>query len=301
MPICYLILCPPKLTLAATPWPSGGGFSTWCYQRGVHFGLSASGPKLIAAARLTAMIPLILSPWLWPPPGWAQTSSGSPASEGSFDELPPSSSTPSAQPVTSKASPAPQPLTVLSASSEALTRSFSDSQKELYYELADQLRCPTCSGLSILQSDAPFSLQIRQTLAEQIQASLSHSEITEFFTQRYGLWILRNPPRHGFHLLAWILPLLLALMGPALLIINKLSSSSPISSPPSADQPSFDLPPPQNQRGLLNNPSKLIREELLEQMQQDLDILRQHHSHHKGSHHPPALRHPPSSSSQGLA
>ena len=87
-------------------------------------------------------------------------------------------------------------------------------KKELFTKIADDLRCPTCTGLSINQSDAPFSLQIRQAVLDQVTEGKSKDEIISYFTERYGLWILREPPKKGFHFLAWLLPALVFLLGP---------------------------------------------------------------------------------------
>lgn len=90
---------------------------------------------------------------------------------------------------------------------------LSPQQQELYKVLADELRCPTCTGLSVLQSDAPFSVEIKNAIVEQVQAGKKEKEILRFFNERFGLWILRSPPKEGFHWLAWFLPLGLVLFG----------------------------------------------------------------------------------------
>lgn len=79
--------------------------------------------------------------------------------------------------------------------------------------ISDQLRCPTCTGLSVLQSDAPFSLQIREAVIEHVKEGQSEEWILDFFTKRYGLWILREPPSEGFHLVAWLIPILFMVFG----------------------------------------------------------------------------------------
>ena len=90
-------------------------------------------------------------------------------------------------------------------------------EMELYKDIAYQLRCPTCTGLSVLESDAQFSLQIRDAVREQVLEGKSKQEILDFFTVRYGLWILREPPKEGFHLIAWLIPLAILLLGGALI------------------------------------------------------------------------------------
>ena len=87
----------------------------------------------------------------------------------------------------------------------------------LFEELSKDLRCPACQGLSVWESDAVFSNQIKDMVKTKINAGLSKEEIMQFFTARFGYWILREPPRRGFSSLAWWLPLTLLLSGPLLL------------------------------------------------------------------------------------
>lgn len=88
---------------------------------------------------------------------------------------------------------------------------------QLFEELSRDLRCPACQGLSVWESDAVFSNQIKDMVKTKINAGLSKEEILAFFTARFGYWILREPPRRGFSALAWWLPLTLLLGGPLLL------------------------------------------------------------------------------------
>ena len=89
---------------------------------------------------------------------------------------------------------------------------LSEKEHALLLDVGDDLRCPTCTGLSILQSDALFAVQIRKAAIEEIKKGRSKQEILDFFTERYGLWILRAPPLEGSHLLIWFLPVLITLL-----------------------------------------------------------------------------------------
>jgi len=116
---------------------------------------------------------------------------------------------------------------VLGLCSFAVHSKADDSLKKVYpsegkvglefRDIAKELRCPTCTGLSVLESDAQFSVQIKDIVLEQVNAGKSKSEILEHFTERYGPWILRAPPKEGVNLLAWIVPLALLTVGPILL------------------------------------------------------------------------------------
>lgn len=108
-----------------------------------------------------------------------------------------------------------------SASIQSFNREFQSlpsEQQEKIKDISRQLRCPTCTGLSILESDAPFSLQMRSAVLAQVKEGKSSDAILTFFTERYGMWILREPPRSGFHMLAWLLPCLLLILGPLVLL-----------------------------------------------------------------------------------
>ena len=86
--------------------------------------------------------------------------------------------------------------------------------QDQFRDVASDLRCPTCVGLSVLESDAPFSKQIKDEVTNQLKAGKSHEDILTFFTERYGPWILRVPPKTGVSVLAWAIPLAVLLTGP---------------------------------------------------------------------------------------
>ena len=108
-------------------------------------------------------------------------------------------------------------LAQTTASIANLLEPLSPEKKALYDQISEDLRCPTCTGLSVLQSDAVFSLQIRKAVLDQVIQGKSKKEIMQFFTERYGLWILREPPTKGFHFFAWLVPIFILIMGPFLL------------------------------------------------------------------------------------
>ncbi len=84
-------------------------------------------------------------------------------------------------------------------------------------DLAKDLRCPTCIGLSVLNSDEKFATQIKEKIVEQLREGKSREDIMIYFVDRYGPWILREPPKEGFHLWAWILPAAMLVFGPFLI------------------------------------------------------------------------------------
>ncbi len=72
--------------------------------------------------------------------------------------------------------------------------------------IARQVRCPTCEGLSVAESEAAASVAIRQEIRRRVDAGESDAEIREFLVSRYGRDILLTPPRTGVAALVWALP-----------------------------------------------------------------------------------------------
>lgn len=81
------------------------------------------------------------------------------------------------------------------------------------FEIAKDLRCPVCTAESVGDSSAPIAVEMRNVIQEQLEQGKSEREILTFFQERYGDWILLNPPKRGVHLLVWLLPLVAALIG----------------------------------------------------------------------------------------
>jgi cytochrome c-type biogenesis protein CcmH len=84
-------------------------------------------------------------------------------------------------------------------------------------ELEGQLMCPICQGETLAQSDAPAAQRIKAYIQERIAAGDTRSEIKRKLVDQWGKRILAAPPRHGFDLLAWALPLVGLLGGAGVL------------------------------------------------------------------------------------
>jgi cytochrome c-type biogenesis protein CcmH len=74
-------------------------------------------------------------------------------------------------------------------------------------ELEGELMCPTC-GTTLELSNAPAADQIRRFVRARIAAGDSKSEIEDKLVDEFGRGVLASPPKEGFDLLAWVLPLL---------------------------------------------------------------------------------------------
>ena len=81
------------------------------------------------------------------------------------------------------------------------------------YELQQRLRCPVCTTVSIAESQSDTAVAMRATVEEQLAAGRSDAEVIEYFTDRYGAWVLMDPPVRGSTLPLWLIPLAAAAAG----------------------------------------------------------------------------------------
>ncbi|MGZ4358486.1 MAG: cytochrome c-type biogenesis protein [Gaiellaceae bacterium] len=72
-------------------------------------------------------------------------------------------------------------------------------------ELETQIICPTCQT-TLDQSDAPIAQRLRAFIARRIAAGASKSQIEDELVAQFGPSILANPPKRGWGLVAWLLP-----------------------------------------------------------------------------------------------
>jgi cytochrome c-type biogenesis protein CcmH len=87
--------------------------------------------------------------------------------------------------------------------------------------IAAEVRCPTCEGLSVAESDASASRAIRDEIRRRVEQGQSSGEIRAYLAGRFGKDILLKPESSGAGALVWALPviaLVLALGGLAVVV-----------------------------------------------------------------------------------
>jgi cytochrome c-type biogenesis protein CcmH len=83
--------------------------------------------------------------------------------------------------------------------------------------LTQQLRCLVCQNETLADSQADLAEDLRREIREQMKAGKSDQEILAFLTQRYGDFVLYNPPVKATTYLLWFGPFVLLIAGTALL------------------------------------------------------------------------------------
>jgi cytochrome c-type biogenesis protein CcmH len=85
--------------------------------------------------------------------------------------------------------------------------------------IAVELRCLVCQNQTIADSPAGLSDDLRREIREQLQRGATDEQVVQYMTERYGDFILYRPPVKGSTIALWLGPLVMLLLGVAVLVI----------------------------------------------------------------------------------
>jgi cytochrome c-type biogenesis protein CcmH len=85
--------------------------------------------------------------------------------------------------------------------------------EERVMNLSKELRCLVCQNETLADSRADLAVDLRGQIREQMKAGKSDKEIIAYLTDRYGKFILYNPPVEPTTYLLWFGPFILLLAG----------------------------------------------------------------------------------------
>jgi cytochrome c-type biogenesis protein CcmH len=84
--------------------------------------------------------------------------------------------------------------------------------------IANALNCPVCTGESVRDSSSQLAHDIRELIQQQLDQGMTRQQIMDYFVNAYGITILRQPPKNGFSLALWWIPVAALLAGGAILL-----------------------------------------------------------------------------------
>lgn len=119
------------------------------------------------------------------------------------------------------------------------TANAEDMYSQRTIKLAREIHCPICAGESVADSQTELARQIRGIIEEKVQAGESDQEIKDYFVARYGESILFDPPKSGFRLGLWWMPLIVVGVG-ALVVVSFVRERTKAPRPLTAERPSDD-------------------------------------------------------------
>ena len=78
--------------------------------------------------------------------------------------------------------------------------------EERFQNLTNELRCLVCQNQTIAESNATLAVDLKKQVAKQIAEGKSDQEILQFMEERYGEFVLYNPPVSAENSLLWLGP-----------------------------------------------------------------------------------------------
>ena len=97
-------------------------------------------------------------------------------------------------------------------------------EDKMQNKITKNLRCLVCQGQSIYDSDSEFAISLKLTIQNKINQGQSEEQIYNDLMDKFGEWILYEPRFNKNTYLLWFLPLLIFLLGGAIItkkLINK--------------------------------------------------------------------------------
>ncbi|MGZ5049934.1 MAG: cytochrome c-type biogenesis protein [Methylobacter sp.] len=92
-------------------------------------------------------------------------------------------------------------------------------QQQAYESLTSELRCLVCQNQTIADSNAELAADLRRQVYEMLQQGKSREDIAQFMTDRYGDFVLYNPPFKLKTGLLWLGPVAFLLTGLVALVL----------------------------------------------------------------------------------
>ena len=100
----------------------------------------------------------------------------------------------------------------------AISTTFSEEQT---INITKNLRCLICQGQTIHESNSDFAESMKKYIKGELENGKTNDEIFSSLIEKYGQWIVYDPGISKNTLLLWTLPLLLFLIGGAI-IANRI-------------------------------------------------------------------------------
>ena len=109
-----------------------------------------------------------------------------------------------------------------------LVTSFSELKSDeanniLKNKILKNIRCLICQGQSVYDSESEFASSIKIIVDRKINEGLKEKQIYQFLREKYGDWVIFDPQLKKNTYVLWLLPLLLFMVGGAI-IYKKLNN-----------------------------------------------------------------------------
>ena len=91
--------------------------------------------------------------------------------------------------------------------------------EDRYHTLVTELRCLVCQNQTIADSNADLAKDLRREVRDMLVKGKSDGEIKDFMLERYGDFVLYNPPVKTTTVPLWIGPFVLLAIGLVVVVV----------------------------------------------------------------------------------
>ena len=100
---------------------------------------------------------------------------------------------------------------------------FEDEGERLRYnDLIAEFRCPKCLNTNLPGSDAPVARDLRRTAYRLVNEGMTDDQVRRYLQDRYGDFVLYDPPVRANTWILWFGPPILLLAG--ILVLRRIGS-----------------------------------------------------------------------------
>jgi|TARA_B110000259_G_scaffold138537_1_gene155975 cytochrome c-type biogenesis protein CcmH len=92
-----------------------------------------------------------------------------------------------------------------------------EKNDELKSKILKNIRCLVCQGQSVYDSESEFASSIKLIVDRKTNEGLKEDQIYKFLREKFGDWIIYDPQLNKNTYILWLLPLLLFLVGGAII------------------------------------------------------------------------------------
>ncbi|PAR22266.1 heme lyase NrfEFG subunit NrfF [Vibrio metoecus] len=85
----------------------------------------------------------------------------------------------------------------------------SAQQQRMATELAKSLRCPQCQNQNLIESNSPIAKDLRFKVFVMVKEGKSEQEIVDYMVERFGDFVLYQPPFKAQTWLLWLAPIII--------------------------------------------------------------------------------------------
>jgi cytochrome c-type biogenesis protein CcmH len=116
---------------------------------------------------------------------------------------------------------------LVSANEPKVIYPFEDStHEERFLSLLNELRCPKCQGSNLAGSNAPIANDLKREVYRLVKSGKTEEEVKTYLIDRYGNFIVYDPPFRPDTYALWLGPLFIFLITLSIILVILLTRFS---------------------------------------------------------------------------